>query len=98
MAQANYVTIPIRISIPGVGGKPSTSPAHVGPAEVIANLPRHQQPMSPSADLGDLDCRAAPWDCVTAVFNDTGAILNDLAADVIGAIWQTADGKVGRAG
>jgi len=27
MAQADYVTIPIRTSIPDVGAKPSTSPA-----------------------------------------------------------------------
>ena len=37
MAQADYVTIPIRTSIPGVCAKPSTSPAPAAHAEFIAN-------------------------------------------------------------
>ena len=99
MAQADYVTIPIRTSIPGVGAKPSTSPARAVHAEFIAGRARHRPQTMP-----DLEDRAdhlrkvltAPSVCLTAVLDDSGAVLGNLAADVIGAIQQAADGMAGR--
>jgi hypothetical protein len=95
MAQADYLTIPIRISFPGVG-KPSTGSACVGHTELIANLSRHRpHRMLPYQDAGDREDRGRLRVWVTLGFNNAGA--GDLVADAIGAI-QAADGIGGRVG
>jgi len=47
MAQADYVTIPIRTSIPGVCARPSTSPAPAAHAEFIANRAQNRPHIIP---------------------------------------------------
>jgi hypothetical protein len=102
MAQADYVTIPIRTSIPGVRAKPSTSPAPAAHAEFIANRAQnrpHPMPLYPGPvgleDRADHLRLTALSVCVSVVLEDTGAVLADLSADVIGAIQQSADGMAG---
>jgi hypothetical protein len=82
MAQADYVTIPIRASVPDLDKRSTVRPCRRH-AEFNANSARHRiHPLPPYLDPGDLKDRAP-------VFNDIGPPLLD--ANVIGTL-PAADG------
>ena len=93
MAQAEYVTIPIRALITGASAKPSTSPVGEAHAEFVAAMAGHPpRPIPLDGDAIDLEDRADHLDKVFGAFSVyVTVILDDTAQNVPGNLDAHSD-------